>query len=100
MKLAELFDQAPGAVGRLKLAEIAVKDTVVAFADEPLRVVVHRMAESGFTRLPVLDPLSDRKLVGMISLDGLLSARSQNLTEERARERVLRIRLPFGRRAT
>jgi hypothetical protein len=36
----------------------------------------------------------------MISLDGLLSARSQNLTEERARERVLRIRLPFGRRAT
>jgi len=100
MKLVELFDQAAGEVGALKLAEIAVKDTVVAFADEPLRVVVHRMAESGFTRLPVLDPQSDRRLVGMISLDGLLRARSQNLTEERARERVLRIRLPFGRRAT
>jgi H+/Cl- antiporter ClcA len=98
MKLVELFDQAPGEVGALKLSEIAVKDTVVAYADEPLRVVVHRMAESGFTRLPVLDPLSDRRLVGMISLDGLLRARSQNLTEERARERVLRIRLPFGRR--
>ena len=100
VKLAELFDQAPGEVGALKLANIAVKDTVVAFADEPLRVVVQRMAESGFTRLPVLDPQSDRRLVGMISLDGLLRARSQNLTEERARERVLRIRLPFGRRAT
>ncbi len=99
-KLFELFDQAPGEVGALRLAEIAVKDTVVAYADEPLRVVVHRMAESGYTRLPVLDPQSDRRLVGMISLDGLLRARSQNLTEERARERVLRIRLPFGRQAT
>ena len=99
-KLFELFDQAPGKAGALRLADIAVKDTVVAYADEPLRVVVHRMAESGFTRLPVLDPQSDRKLVGMISLDGLLLARSQNLTEERARERVLRIRLPFGRQTT
>lgn len=99
-KLFELFDQAPGKGGALRLADIAVKDMVVAFADEPLRVVVHRMAESGFTRLPVLDPQSDRKLVGMISLDGLLRARLQNLTEERARERVLRIRLPFGRQAT
>jgi CBS domain-containing protein len=84
----------------MRLADIAVKDMVVAFADEPLRVVVHRMAESGFTRLPVLDPQSDRKLVGIVSLDGLLRARLQNLTEERARERVLRIRLPFGRQAT
>ncbi|MGD0154623.1 MAG: chloride channel protein [Terracidiphilus sp.] len=99
-KLFELFDQAPGKAGALRLADIAVKDTVVAYADEPLRVVVHRMAESGFTRLPVLDPQSDRRLVGMISLDGLLLARSQNLTEERARERVLRIRLPFGRQTT
>jgi len=99
-KLFELFDQAPGKAGALGLADIAVKDTVVAYADEPLRVVVHRMAESGFTRLPVLDPQSDRRLVGMISLDGLLLARSQNLTEERARERVLRIRLPFGRQTT
>jgi chloride channel protein, CIC family len=98
-KLFELFDQAPGEAGALRLAEIAMKDTVVAFADEPLRVVVHRMAESGFTRLPVLDPQLERRLVGMISLDGLLRARSQNLTEERARERVLRIRLPFGRGA-
>jgi H+/Cl- antiporter ClcA/CBS domain-containing protein len=99
-RLTELFDQAPGMAGSLNLADIAVKDTVVAYADEPLRVVVHRMAESGFTRLPVLDPQSDRRLVGMISLDGLLRARSQNLSEERARERVLHIRLPFGRRGT
>jgi H+/Cl- antiporter ClcA len=99
-KLFELFDQAPGKAGAMRLADIAVKDMAVAFADEPLRVVVHRMAESGFTRLPVLDPQSDRKLVGIVSLDGLLRARLQNLTEERARERVLHIRLPFGRQPT
>jgi CIC family chloride channel protein len=64
-----------------------------AFADEPLRVVVNRMAESGFTRMPVLDRYG--KLAGMVSLQDLLSARARNLSEERDRERVIRIRLPF-----
>jgi hypothetical protein len=31
----------------------------------------------------------------MVSLEDLLHARTRNLTEERERERVLRIRLPF-----
>ena len=70
----------------------------MAFADEPLGVVVRRMAESGLTRFPVLDPL-DRRLVGMISLNDLLGARIQNLEDERVRERVLRIRMPSGRKA-
>jgi CIC family chloride channel protein len=99
-QLFELFDQAPVESPDLRLGEIATKNPVVAFADEPLRVVVHRMAETGFTRFPVLDPQSDRSLVGMVSLEDLLRARTQNLTEERARGRVLRIRLPFGRQAT
>jgi hypothetical protein len=33
----------------------------------------------------------------MRSLEDLLHARVRNLDEERSRERVLRIRLPFGR---
>jgi CBS domain-containing protein len=69
-------------------------EPVVASPLEPLRVVVNRMASSGFTRMPVLD--SDRNLVGMVSLQDLLSARTKNLSEERDRERVIRIRLPFG----
>ena len=56
----------------------------------------YRMAETGFTRMPVVERDEDRKLVGMISLEDLLHARTRNLTEERSRERVLRIRLPFG----
>jgi chloride channel protein, CIC family len=79
-----------------RISEIAVVEPLVAFEDEPLRIIVHRMAESGLTRLPVLDSPANRRLVGMISLNDLLQARSQNLEEERTRERVLRIRIPFG----
>jgi chloride channel protein, CIC family len=73
-------------------------EPVVAAADETLRVVVNRMASSGFTRMPVLD--GDGKLVGMVSLQDLLSARARNLSEERDRERVIRIRVPFGFRTS
>ena len=52
------------------------------------------MAETGLTRLPVVEDSSGR-LVGMVSLQDLLGARVRNLQEERDRERVLEIRLPF-----
>jgi chloride channel protein, CIC family len=70
----------------------------VAHSDESLRAVVYRMAEKGFTRLPVVD--ENAHLVGMVSLDDLLQARTRNLQEERARERVLRLRTPIGARST
>jgi CIC family chloride channel protein len=73
-------------------------EPMVAFVDETLRVVVNRMASSGFTRMPVLD--RQGKLAGMVSLQDLLSARARNLSEERDRERVIRIRVPFGFRAS
>ena len=77
-----------------KLSEL-VTDPVVAYPDEPLRVVVYRMAETGLTHFPVVDRGDERKLLGMIGLRELLSARTRNLAEERDRERVLRIRLPL-----
>ena len=75
--------------------ESVAQRPIVAYADEPLRLIVLRMAESGFTRLPVLESGS-LKLMGMISLNDLLKARAHNLTEERHRERVLRVRIPLG----
>jgi H+/Cl- antiporter ClcA/CBS domain-containing protein len=80
------------------LTEVADKDPVVAYADEPLRVVVNRMAETGYTRFPVLQRDDNRQLVGMVGLHDLLHARTRALQEERRRERVLRIHLPFGPR--
>lgn len=66
---------------------------IVAYPDEPMRAVVYRMAETGFTRFPVVERNDPGKLVGMISLNDLLKASSRNLEEERHRERVLRLRL-------
>jgi H+/Cl- antiporter ClcA len=74
-----------------------VRKPVVAYSDETLRLVVFRMAETGLTRLPVLDSGSG-SLAGMISLRDLLGARVRNLADERKRERVLELRLPFGGR--
>jgi CIC family chloride channel protein len=89
--LRKLVTEKPG--GR-EIGTFVRGEPVVAFADEPLRVVVNRMASSGFTRMPVLD--GNGKLAGMVSLQDLLSARERNLSEERDRERVIRIRLPFS----
>jgi chloride channel protein, CIC family len=71
---------------------VAGKDPVVAYADEPLRVVVYRMAETGFARLPVL---ATRKLASMIDL---LRAGTRSLREERRREGILRSHPPFAAR--
>jgi CBS domain-containing protein len=76
------------------LAALSRRDPVVAYADEPLRLVVYRMAETGLTRMPVVEREDTRKLVGMVSLTDLLRARTRMLEEERRRERVLRIRFP------
>jgi H+/Cl- antiporter ClcA/predicted transcriptional regulator len=80
---------------RAHVSDIARRDAVVAIADEPLRIVVHRMAETGYTRMPVVDSAEELQVVGMVSLNDLLQARARSLTEERSRERILRIRLPF-----
>ena len=69
---------------------------MVAYADEPLRLVVYRMAETGLTRLPVIEREETRNLVGMVSLDRPSARPHPHLEEERRRERVLRIRFPFG----
>ncbi len=91
--LRRLAEQRGAGVPR-RLAEAANLDPVAARPDEPLRVVVYRMAETGRTSLPVVDPAQDGCLVGLVSLRDLLEARVRSLDEERRRERVLRIRLP------
>jgi H+/Cl- antiporter ClcA len=75
------------------LVDLIRRDPKVVYPDEPLRVVVYRMAETGLTRLPVVERDHTRKLLGMISLDDLLKARVSTLDAERRRERVLPLRL-------
>ncbi|MGB2668161.1 MAG: CBS domain-containing protein [Candidatus Acidiferrum sp.] len=61
---------------------------VVVFGDDPLRIVVNRMAEKGVTRMPVVERGNGRFL-GLITLDDLLKARSRHLEEEERREQTL-----------
>lgn len=72
-------------------------DPVVAFPDEPLRVVAYRMASRGVTRLPVVERGNGRRLVGMVSLEDLLKARALNLEAEQRRDRVHPLHLLFPR---
>jgi H+/Cl- antiporter ClcA len=76
------------------LAAVVNTRPAVAFADESLRAVVYRMAETGLTRFPVVDR-TDRRLVGMVALTDLLKARALNLDAERRRERVFGARIAF-----
>jgi CIC family chloride channel protein len=76
----------------LKLSQLVKPHPVVAYPDDPMRIAVERMAASGFTRLPVVERENKQKLVGIVSLDDLLKARSRALNEERKRERILKIR--------
>jgi CBS-domain-containing membrane protein len=81
----------------------AIRDTpTVAHPDEPLRVIVHRMAHTGLTHFPVVARGNGQQFVGLIALDDLLRARPLNLEAERRRERVFKfpLLLPFGRKAT
>jgi CIC family chloride channel protein len=90
-----------GDLGRA-LTGILRRTVVTARSDEPLRAVVHRMAETGRTRIPVVDPANASRLVGLVSLKDLLKARVRHLEEERRRERVLPLSvvLPFARFVT
>jgi chloride channel protein, CIC family len=76
-----------------KLADVIEREAVVAHPDEPLRTVAYRMAETGLTRLPVVERGARRRVVGMIALADLLKARVRNLEAERRRERFLSARV-------
>ena len=79
----------------ISLDSIRYNNPTVTYPDEPLRMVVQRMAETGLTRFPVVESESVNRLVGMISLDDLLKARALNLEAERRRERIMRVEIAF-----
>ena len=73
------------------IGEIVRREVVTAFADEPLRIVVQRMAETGHTRLPVVARSASPRLLGLVTLTHALKARRRHVEEEQRRERVLEI---------
>jgi chloride channel protein, CIC family len=82
-----------------KVGEMVKAEPFEAFPDETLREVVYRMAEDGVTRLPVVERETG-KLLGMVSLDDLLKARTRHMEEERRREQTIKFRFPRPRRGS
>ena len=60
-----------------------------------LRACAAAMAESKLTSYPVVS--ADGKLLGVMTINDLLKGRSEQAHRESDRERVLRLRWPFGR---
>ena len=92
--LTAIESQRNGDRGNVQLSQVIAKAPVVAFPEEPLRMVVNRMAATGLTRFPVVTQNGGPKLVGLIGLQDLLKARELSVADEHHRERVLRLRLP------
>jgi CBS domain-containing protein len=83
-------EEGEGALQR-GISELTRAETLDVYPDETLRVVVYRMADKGITSMPVVER-GTRRLLGIVSLDDLLKARTRHLEEERRREQVLRFR--------
>jgi CIC family chloride channel protein len=92
--LNALEAQRNGGGHNVQLAEGIAKAPVVAYPEEPLRMVVNRMAATGLTRFPVVKRGDVPGLVGLIALQDLLKARELSVATEQFRERVLRLRVP------
>jgi CBS domain-containing protein len=93
----DLRSHAPNVAGNghaRRLADLIHTNPRIAFPDEPLRIVIERMATTGLTRFPVVARDDPSRLVGMITLADFLRARQRSMDEERARERVLTLRFP------
>jgi CIC family chloride channel protein len=71
------------------LADWIGRKLVVAFPDEPLRVVTNRMIAAQVGRVLVVSPDQPDRLVGIVTRSDLLKARQRLLDEEERRERVL-----------
>ena len=67
----------------------AVPSVISISPSAPLRVAVYRMAETGTTRLCVIDPDEVGRVLGHVTVANLLKARVANLDAESRRERHL-----------
>jgi CIC family chloride channel protein len=71
-------------------------DPVTMSPFSTLRSAAAKMAESKLTAFPVVS--ADGRLVGIVTIEDLLKGRSEQTHRESDRERVLRLRWPFGGR--
>jgi CBS domain-containing protein len=87
----DVLEPVAAGVGRATAAQSMVRDLVVAYPDETLRVVAERMAQKQVGVLPVVEHGRPDELCGIVTQFDLLAAQERILEEERHRERVLHV---------
>jgi hypothetical protein len=75
-------------------ADVVLRSTTTAFADDTLKSVVYRMAHTGLTQMAVLDR-DTQEPVGLVTLADLLHGRRLTLEAEHRRERVFTFPFSF-----
>jgi H+/Cl- antiporter ClcA/CBS domain-containing protein len=79
--------------GEQPVSELSIRTPVVTHADETLHTVATRMAANEVDKMPVVDRDDPDRIIGIITLTMLLAGRLKDWREERASERVLRLRV-------
>jgi CIC family chloride channel protein len=62
------------ALGDIKVEEVATRDPVTVFPDEPIWAAIRKMAPRDLARLPVIARNGDNKMIGQISRSDILRA--------------------------
>jgi CIC family chloride channel protein len=70
------------------VSQLVKGSAVTAYDDEPLGIVLNRMANTGCTRLPVLSRDAPLRLAGLLTLAHTLKAKRRHLEDETRRERA------------
>jgi CBS domain-containing protein len=76
------------------LVEDANRSPVTVHPNETLRHVAEIMADNKLSHYPVIE--DDGKFAGIITIEDLLAGRTREVLRETNRDRVLRMRWPFG----
>jgi CBS domain-containing protein len=77
------------------LVQDANRSPVTVQPDQTLRQVATMMADNKLSHYPVVDEVG--KFAGIITIEDLLAGRTQQALRETNRDRVLRMRWPFGK---
>jgi hypothetical protein len=78
------------------LIDSGVKKPAVVGPWETLRSAAEKMAQLKLRSFPVTN--DEGELVGILNIEDLLEARGKASVRERERERILRLRWPFGQK--
>ena len=72
--------------GELSVLDAGSRDVIVTYPEELLHDASNTMLRHNIGRLPVVDPLNPRRVIGYLGRAGIMAARHRRMVEEHVRE--------------